>query len=110
MTRRSPYVIELTVDDRAVLEARTRAYTAPYHVVVRAKIVLLAADGVENVAIADRLEVSVATVGLWRKRFFQQGLAGLAERKRPGRPRRFSPSGLVRAEAVALACELPTRS
>ena len=92
VTRRSPYVIELTDEDRAVLEARTRAYTAPYHMVVRAEIVLLAADGMENVAIANRLRVSVATVALWRKRFFEEGLGGLAERRRSGRPRRFSPS------------------
>jgi hypothetical protein len=61
-----------------------------------------------NVAIADRLDVSVATVSLWRLRFFAEGLTGLAERKRSGRPRTFPP--LVQAEATALACELPTRA
>ena len=45
MTRRSPYVIALSAEDRAVLEQRARAYTGPHHQVVRAKIVLLAADG-----------------------------------------------------------------
>ena len=48
MTRRSPFVIELSAPDRAVLEARTRAYTAAHHEVVRAKIVLMAADGLDN--------------------------------------------------------------
>ena len=45
MSRRSPYVIVLSDADRAVLEARARAYTAPLAEVVRAKIVLLAAEG-----------------------------------------------------------------
>lgn len=48
MTRRSPYVIELSAQDRAVLEQRARAYTAAHHEVVRAKIVLMAADGWET--------------------------------------------------------------
>jgi Homeodomain-like domain len=41
----------------------------------------------------------------WRKRFFQEGLAGLADRDRPGRPRAFPPA--VIAEVTAIACELP---
>ena len=48
VTRRSPYVIELSAQDRAVLEQRARAYTAAHHEVVRAKIVLMAADGWET--------------------------------------------------------------
>ena len=60
MTRRSPYVIELSAADRAALKQRARAYTAPHHQVMRAKIVLLAADGVENTVIADRLDVGGA--------------------------------------------------
>jgi len=93
MTRRSPYVIELSAQDRAVLEQRARAYTAPYHQVMRAKIVLLAADGLENTVIADRLDVAVQLVSKWRKRFFEEGLPGLEDRPRSGRPRAFSPCG-----------------
>jgi hypothetical protein len=52
-----------------------------------AKIVLLAADGWENTAIADRLDVPVQLVSTWRKRFFEEGLAGLKDRPRAGRPR-----------------------
>ncbi len=73
MTRRSPFLIELSPEDRAVLEQRARAYTAPHHVVVRAKIVLMAADGWENIVIADRLDIRVQVVSKWRKRFFQEG-------------------------------------
>ena len=93
MTRRSPYPIELSAVDRAALQQRARAYTAPHHQVVRAKIVLLAADGLENTVIADRLDVAVQLVSKWRKRFHQEGLDGLKDRQRTGRPRAFSPCG-----------------
>jgi hypothetical protein len=53
-------VIELSASDRAVLEQRARAYTAAHHEVVRAKIVLMAAAGLENTVIAARLDVPVA--------------------------------------------------
>src|SRR5215218_4362295 len=75
VTRRSPYAIELSAVDRAALQQRARAYTAPHYQVVRAKIVLLAADGLENTVIADRLDVAVQLVSKWRKRFHQEGLA-----------------------------------
>jgi hypothetical protein len=93
VTRRSPYVIELSTQDRAVLEQRARSYTAAYHEVMRSKIVLLAAEGWENTVIAARLDVRPQLVSLWRKRFFEEGLEGLKDRPRTGRPRVFSPSG-----------------
>ena len=93
VTRRSPYMIELSAQDRAVLEQRVRSYTAAHHQVVRAKIVLMAADGLENTAIAARLDTRPQVVSLWRKRFYQEGLVGLKDRQRTGRPRAFSPCG-----------------
>ena len=60
---------------------------------VRAKIVLMAADGLENTVIADRLDVPVQLVSQWRKRFCEEGLDGLKDRPRTGRPRAFSPCG-----------------
>lgn len=105
MTRRSPYVIVLSAADRAVLEERARAYTASFAQVVRAKIVLMAADGEANTVIAARLDVHVGVVSRWRKRFFEAGLAGLEDRPRAGRPRSFPPR--VRAEVTAMACEPP---
>jgi hypothetical protein len=56
LPRRSPYTIVLTADERAALEAQARRYTLPYRDVVRAKIALLAADGLGNDQIADRLD------------------------------------------------------
>src|SRR3954449_3508997 len=105
MSRRSPFVIELSEADRAVLEARSRAYTAPYAEVVRAKIVLLAAAGEDNIVLAERLDVHVGVVSRWRKRFCQAGLDGLADRPRSGRRRSF-PAPVV-AEVKAMACEPP---
>jgi hypothetical protein len=99
MTRQSPYVIKLSAADRAALEKRSRSYTARHADVVRAKIVLLCADGHRNTAIAARLDVHVNSVCTWRKRFFEAGLDGLADRPRPGRPRSV-PSGAAEARAA----------
>jgi transposase len=105
MPRCSPYVITLSAADRAVLEQRVRAYSAPFAVVVRAKIVLLAADGETNTSIAGRVDVHVGVVSMWRKRFFESGLPGLDDRPRSGRPRSFAPE--VVAQVKAMACEPP---
>jgi len=102
MTRHSPYVIKLSAAERAVLEKRSRTYTARHTDVVRAKIVLLGADGHQNTAIAARLDVHVNVVRTWRKRFFEAGLDGLADRPRPGRPQSF-PSEV--AKVGAMDCE-----
>ena len=63
----------------------------PYFQVQRAKIILMAAEGLENSEIAARLSTRRDVVSEWRKRFFLERLAGLEERSRPGRPRTFSP-------------------
>jgi transposase len=105
MSRRSPYVIELSDAERVGLEERSRAYTAPFAAVIRARIVLLAADGEDNTAIAQRLDVHVSVVSRWRKRFAEAGLDGLEDRHRSGRSRSF-PAPVV-AEVKAMACEPP---
>src|SRR5918912_3508587 len=89
MPRKSPYALDLTPDQRRELEARARRYTLPYRAVVRAKIVLMAAEGLDNDEIAARLDTRREIVSKWRKRFFEQGLAGLEERPRGGRPAVF---------------------
>jgi transposase len=89
--RKSPYTLNLTAVQRRELEARARRYTLPYREVARAKIVLMAAEGLDNDEIALRLDTRREIVSKWRKRFFEQGLAGLEERPRGGRPPVFSP-------------------
>jgi transposase len=70
--------------------------------VTRARIVLAAAAGEENASSAERLGVSLNTVIKWRKRFFEEGMDGLVDRKRSGRPRSFPPSGGGRGQTACL--------
>lgn len=91
MPRRSPFTISPDAETRDMLERRARRYTLPYREVMRAQIVLLAARGLDNDVIAGRLNTRREVVSKWRKRFFEEGLAGLEERPRRGRPVRFSP-------------------
>jgi transposase len=67
----------------------------------------MAAAGMGNDEIAARLDTRREVVSKWRKRFFEQGLGGLEERPRGGRPPVFSPEVVVAVKA--LACELPSR-
>ena len=108
MSRRSPFGVQLSPEDRAVLEERASSRTAAHGEVVRARIVLAAADGARNVDIAQRVGVCVDVVSKWRKRFCSEGLAGLRDRPRSGRPRTFGSE--VVAGIKALACEPPERS
>ena len=91
MPRGSPYTILLTREEKATLQNTTRKYMSSYIDVVRAKIVLYAAEGLQNKEIALRLDTSRQIVSKWRKRFFEQRLEGLMEEPRRGRPPLFSP-------------------
>jgi transposase len=91
MPRKSPYDIDLSSEEQTELEARAKKYTSPYRDVIRAKIVLLAAQGLSNDVIAARLDTPRQIVSKWRKRFFEERLPGLEEESRGGRPARFSP-------------------
>jgi transposase-like protein len=85
--------LALKISEAEERELRRRAaqYTRPHREVLRANIVLLAADGLTNAEIARRLGCTDKTPGRWRRRFAEEGLAGLDEKPRPGRPRSFSP-------------------
>lgn len=72
--------------DREVLEARVRSRTVLARERQRARIVLLAADGESNRAIGEKVDMHYNQVGVWRKRFGEFGVAGLADGDRPGRP------------------------
>lgn len=108
MSRRSPFVVELSTEERAVVVERASSRSCSHAVVTRARIVLLAADGLRNVDIAARVGVCVDVASRWRKRFCVQRLEGLADRPRSGRPRRFGPE--VVAGVKALACEPPEQA
>ena len=91
MARKSPYEVRLSHTERLALERVAREYSSPYRDVVRARIVLYAAEGLSNEEIAARLDLTRQIASKWRKRFFEQRLAGLEERPRRGRPAGFSP-------------------
>jgi transposase len=82
--RLPPLVVSDT--DQAELRRRVRSHTTPQRDVIRARIVLLAAQGHTNRAIAELVGLHHNQVGIWRQRYAAAGLAGLAEPKRPGRP------------------------
>jgi transposase len=105
VSRRSPFVVRLSCEERAVLEERAGSRSVAHAVVVRARIVLLAAEGLQNVDISARVGVCVDVVSRWRKRFCHERLDGLADRPRSGRPRRFGSE--VVAGVKAMACEPP---
>ncbi len=91
MSRKSPYPIVLSPTEESELERIARKYTSPYYHVVRTKIVLMAAQGLDNKSIGEKLSLPRQVVSKWRKRFFEQRLEGLEDRSRPGRPSGFSP-------------------
>jgi putative transposase len=109
--------VELTAEERRDLERLIRRQTAPQQVAMRARIVLLAADGLNTSEIARALGLEADTVRLWRQRWrCLQGVAladlsvaeRLANAPRPGRPARITPEQACRI--VALACEAPSAS
>ncbi|MEV6986147.1 IS630 family transposase [Sphaerisporangium sp. NPDC051017] len=101
--------ITMTAAERRRLKQIAHSHTAPHQLVIRARIVLDAAHGHSNNAIAQRHQVSVDTVRLWRGRYdSRNGPASLRDRRRSGRPRQFTPIQI--AEVKALACQLPAES
>ena len=104
----SPYVIVLSGEEEAVLAARARSVRSQYRDRLRAAIVLAAAAGASNAAIAAQAGVCPDTVRKWRRRFAAGRLSGLKDAPRSGRPPVFTAAD--RAEAVALACALPAES
>ena len=92
MPRHSPYRIELSDEERSVLESMARSYTLPYWQVVRAQMVLLAAQGLRNDQIAERCNCRREVVSQWRKRFFETRLRGLEDLQGRGRHATIPPS------------------
>ena len=97
--RAAPIVID--DETRVVLEARVRATTTPQRDVTRARIVLLAAEGVSSRQISRQVGMHESHVAMWRQRFLAEGVAGLKDAARPGRPVIYD--GADRLKIVALA-------
>jgi transposase len=77
-------------DEREALERWSRRPKSPHSIAQRARIVLLAGDGLSNVAVAEKVGVNPATVLKWRKRFIESRLDGLIDEPRPGAPRKIT--------------------
>ncbi|MBP2373226.1 IS630 family transposase [Paeniglutamicibacter psychrophenolicus] len=103
---KSPFPIHLDPAEQRVLEYRARGSKRPHREVERARIILAAARGEPLARIATALGIHVDTVRKWCKRFAAEGMRGLKDRHRSGRPRVFTPVQV--AGIKALACTPPT--
>ena len=111
MAGRSGYQIVLSDEERRELEHCAACYSRPHREVLRAKLVLYAAEGLSNVEIGERLQMLPELVGRWRKRFYEERIDGLSDRKRAGRPRRFPPGTGRRGQGDRVrAAQEPRRS
>ena len=82
--------VVLPEEDRQQLTSVARSRSLPHALVVRARLVLMASEGLPSFAIADKLGLSQQTVCLWRRRYLQQGIQGLHDELKAGRPRSIS--------------------
>ncbi len=87
--RRAETMIELSQAERTELEATVRTRTAPQREVQRARLVLLASEGMSNTTIAREVGLSRSRVVEWRQRFARDRLPGLRDAPRPGKPKRY---------------------
>jgi transposase len=98
----------VTTTERKRLKKMAYGHKTEHRLRGRAQIVLHAARGRSNARIARDTGLHLDTVRTWRRRFVERGLAGLADRKRSGRPPSFT--ALQVAEVKALACQLPAET
>ena len=85
--------VTLAGDEQSHVESLMRAHSTPQALAFRCRVILRAAapDRPSNLQVASELHCNRHTVGRWRSRYLQDGLRGLQDAPRPGRPRRFSP-------------------
>lgn len=108
MVTTSPFIIVLDPADLTALTGLANSQRAEHRQVIRARIILAAARGHPNAAIAADLDLHVDTVRKWRKRYAHNGLAGLQDLARSGRPPVFTPIQV--AQVKARACTPPADS
>jgi transposase len=99
---RSAGAVVLTREEREQLEALVRRPTSPQRTATRARIVLRAAEGASNRQIAGEVGMSELRVGGWRTKFIAEGIAGLEDRPRSGRPRTIDEATVQRVIAKTL--------
>ena len=89
-TGRPKQALILSGEEKQQLESIADSRSFPYGLVMRAKVILMSAEGTPNVVIAEKVHLSSQSVGMWRQRFLAQGISGLHDELRPGRPRSIS--------------------
>lgn len=94
--------VSLTQEQREIMTRWTRRRKSAQALALRARIVLMAAEGLSNLAVAERVGATRQTVGKWRRRFIQKGLDGLLDEPRPGAPRRISDADVERIIVTTL--------
>jgi transposase len=99
--------IVLSSSEREHLQSYARSRSLPHALVRRAKMVLMSAAGESNTAIAQRLQVSMPTVSLWRRRFRERGLAGLYSERPSGPARTYDDEQVARLIQRALTSNPP---
>ena len=112
-----PLPLTLTADERRDLEMLVRRHTTAQQIALRGRIVLAAADGLNNAQIARQLDVSLPTVRRWRDRFLMFECIPLSDLEigerltdvpRPGRPIQISDAQVC--QIVRIGCEAPSAS
>lgn len=100
----------IVVDDktRAELERRVRAGTCPQREVRRARIILLAGEGVSSRQISKQVGMHESHVAMWRQRFLAEGVDGLVDAPRPGPPPKYGHDDRVKMAAIACSQKDPT--
>src|SRR6266513_1430172 len=105
ITGRPKAPLVLADEERLQLKAVAKSRSLPHGLVMRARLILLAADGLANTAIANKLDLSQQSVSMWRQRFLKQGLRGLHDELRPGRPRSVSDEKVAQLVRRTLASQ-----
>ncbi len=101
MNRKAAPIV-LTTEEKNALTNLAKSRVAQYRKVQRARLVLLAAEGMANTAIAQEVGLRRSVVIQWRKRFTGERVAGLEDRPRPGKPRQYSDADRLRV--IETAC------
>jgi transposase len=100
---RTAAAVELNPEQRRTMERMARARSLPARVVERARVVLLAADGLENKQIAQRMKMTPEKAARWRNRFLEGGTAALEkDAPRPGRTRTITDRRVKRVVDMTL--------
>ena len=85
---KQPIILSKAEEEQLKSISRSRSFS--HGLVTRAKIIIMSAEGTSNKDIARKLDYSPQSVSLWRRRFLEQGISGLHDELRPGRPRSIS--------------------